>query len=125
MDVVADALSRMFEGDSEGSPEIACASLLEALPLVYSSLEHEGEDQFCKTTKESVLKKDPGVDSYQIHNGLLSYLPKGARRRRWVVPTALRATLLNYFHDSMLSGHLGAFKTFRRVAANFWWPRMR
>jgi hypothetical protein len=124
--VVADALSRMFEGQSDTSPEIACASLLEGLPLVYSFLQrYQGEDQFCETVKESILKKQPGFDSYSVHNGLLSYRPKSAPRRRWVVPIALRAMLLNCFYNSMLSGHLGAFKTFRRITANFWWPRMR
>jgi len=33
--------------------------------------------------------------------------------------------LLSYFHDSPLAGHLGAHKTFNKVAANFWWPKMR
>jgi hypothetical protein len=32
---------------------------------------------------------------------------------------------LKYFHDSMLSGHLGARKTFQKIATDFWWPRMR
>jgi hypothetical protein len=33
--------------------------------------------------------------------------------------------VLEYFHDSPLSGHLGTFKTFKRIAANFWWPGIR
>ena len=33
--------------------------------------------------------------------------------------------LLNYFHDAVLYGHLGARKTFSMIARNFWWPRMR
>jgi hypothetical protein len=116
----------MFEGHIEEGPEMACASLLEGLPLVYSSLEeHQGEDEFCKATKEGVLKNEKGYEKYQLHKGLLCYCPKGAQRRRWVVPSVLRAMLLKYFHDSVLSGHLGAFKTLRRVMANFWWPRMR
>jgi hypothetical protein len=124
--VVADALSRMFEGHIEDGPEIACASLLEGLPLVYSSLEeHQGEDQFCRNLKESVLKREKGSERFQIHKGLLCYCPKGTRRRRWVVPSLLRAMLLKYFHDSVVSGHLGVFKTLRIVTANCWWPRMR
>jgi hypothetical protein len=43
--VVADALSRMFEGYSEGHLDVACASLFEALPLAYLSLaEHQGKN---------------------------------------------------------------------------------
>jgi hypothetical protein len=33
--------------------------------------------------------------------------------------------VLQYFHDGVLSGHLGAFKTFRKVARAFYWPKMR
>ena len=33
--------------------------------------------------------------------------------------------LLHYFHDSVLAGHLGAFKTYRKIASNFRWPKMR
>jgi hypothetical protein len=34
--VVADMLSRMFEGGGGENPEVTCAALLESLPLVYS-----------------------------------------------------------------------------------------
>jgi len=33
--------------------------------------------------------------------------------------------LLHYFHDAVLSGHLGAHMTLSSIARNFWWPRMR
>ena len=33
--------------------------------------------------------------------------------------------LLKYFQDSVLLGHLGARKTFQKIATNFWWPKMR
>ena len=52
------------------------------------------------------------------------FFPKRAKRLRWVVPAILRPMLLSYFHDSALAGHLGTFKTFRRIAGNFWWPQM-
>jgi hypothetical protein len=42
-----------------------------------------------------------------------------------VVPASLRQMLLKYFHDAVLSGHLGARKTFQKIAENFWWPKMR
>jgi hypothetical protein len=52
--VVADALSRMFEGHKDDSPEMACVSLLEGLPLVYSSLEeHQGRMNFVKSPKKA------------------------------------------------------------------------
>jgi hypothetical protein len=119
--VVADALSRIFEGENEDGPELVCASLLEYVPLVYSSLgEHQGEDMFCKDIKERVLRAKPEFESYQIHKDPTCYFPKGARRCRWLVPSVLRCMTLKYFHDSALSGHLGAFKPFCRITTNFW-----
>jgi hypothetical protein len=53
------------------------------------------------------------------------YYPEGAKRRRWVVLAAIKMMILKYFHDSVLSGHLGARKTFQRIAAHFWWPQMQ
>ena len=123
---MADALSRMFEGVRVEIPEMTCATLLESLPLVYSSLEeHQKEDPFCKDLWERIRTGQGGVDNFQIHKGLLCSRPKGTGRRRWVVPVSLRQMLLKYFHDMALSGHLGAWKTFQRIATNFWWPKMR
>jgi hypothetical protein len=41
------------------------------------------------------------------------------------VPESLRLMALKYFHDSVLSGHLGAFKTFRKIAHTFYWTKIR
>ena len=66
--VVADALSRVFEGQSEESPEMVCAALLESLPLVYSSMEeHQGNDPFCKDLREKIVSGQTGVDNFHIH----------------------------------------------------------
>jgi hypothetical protein len=44
--VVADALSRMFEETPMGVPESSCAAMWQSLPLVYSSLgQHHLEDR--------------------------------------------------------------------------------
>jgi hypothetical protein len=123
--VVADALSRMFEGTEGESPEIACAALL-ALPLVYSSLqEHQKTDNWCVGLRQKILEKLPSVNRFVIHKEQLAYFPKGAKRHRWIVPGSLRNMMLKYFHDGVLSGHLGAKKTFHKIATNFWWPKMR
>jgi hypothetical protein len=54
--VVADALSRIFEGKAEKRPEVTCAVLLESLPLVYSSLpRYQADDPFCKAMRAKIL----------------------------------------------------------------------
>ena len=96
-----------------------------SLSLVYSSLhEHQLNDQFCENIRQKIASNLPGAEDFQIRRSLVCYVPRGAKRSRWVVPLILRSMVLKYFHDSAFAGHLGAFKTFHKVAANFWWPKM-
>jgi len=93
---------------------------------VYSALqEHQKEDPFCKQITHKVLVGDGGGAKFQLQGERLCYYPKGAKRRRRVVPVLMRPMLLKYVHDSAGSGNLGARKTFHKVAANFWWPKMQ
>jgi len=95
-------------------------------PLVYSSLqERQKEDPFCKQIRHTVLVGDDGGAKFQLQGERLCYYPKGAKRRRWVVPVLMRPMVLKYFRDSVCSGHLGARKTFQKIAAHFWWPKMQ
>ena len=120
------ALSRVFEGKSCENPEVICATLLESLPLVYSSIEeHQTDVSLCNELKGKILAGQPALDNFRLHKDLVCFFPKRAKRRRWVVPVILRPMLLSNFHDSPLADHLGAHKTFHKVAANFWWPKMR
>jgi len=124
--VVADALSHVFEGQSHETLEMACVAVLESLPLVYSSMEeHQANDQFCKDLRQKITTDQAAVDNFQIHKNLVCFFPKRAKRCKWVVPTILRPMLLKYFHDSALAGHLGVFITIHKIVANFWWPKMR
>ena len=108
------------EGKICEGPELTCASLLESLQLVYTSIEsHQADDPFCKDLNAKSAADPAGVDKFSICKNLLCYYPMGAKRRRWVVPTLSRPMLISYFHDSPLAGHLRAFKTFHKVAINF------
>jgi len=124
--VVAEALSQMFEGQSPESPDLACANMLSSLPLVYSSLsEHQKGDPFCEDLRKKVRGKETSGKDFQIHQGLLCYSPRSAKRRRWVVTISLRGIVIRYFHDGILAGHLGARKTLGKICSNLWWPCMR
>ena len=119
--VVVVALSRMFEGRSPDDPESICATMLNSLPLVYSSLqEHQWDDQLCKDLRKAVERKENAANKFQIYNQLLCYFPRGARRRRWVVPVSLKSMVMQYFHDGIFAAHLGAWKTFGKVSSNLW-----
>ena len=94
--------------------------------MVYSSIEqYQADDPLCKDLKVKIEAGQAAAEKFVVHKNLICYFPKKAIRRRWVVPAMLRPMLLTYFHDSPLAGHLGAQKTFHKVAANFWWPNIR
>ena len=93
---------------------------------VYSSLhEHHLCDEFCENIRQKIASGLPEDENSQIREDLLCCVPRGAKRSRWVVPLILRSMVLKYFYDSVFAGHLGAFKTFREVAGNLWWPQIR
>jgi len=108
---VADTLSCMYIGEATEDTEALCGALLESLPLVYSSLEqHQNQDGFCVKIREELQEKRTSAKSFRVFKDLLCYFPKRAKRCWWVVPPILRPMLLKYFHDEVLSAHLGACK---------------
>jgi hypothetical protein len=44
--------------------------------------------------------------------------------RRRVVPKRMRDTIITAYHATPLAGHTGYYKTYWRIAARFYWPRM-
>lgn len=42
-----------------------------------------------------------------------------------VVPKNKSAMILSENHDALTAGHLGVFKTFKRIQRHFYWPKMR
>jgi hypothetical protein len=44
--------------------------------------------------------------------------------RRRVVPKSLRQLVITAYHATPLAGHSGIYRTYWRVAARYWWPRM-
>ena len=40
-------------------------------------------------------------------------------------PEVLRPMLIKYFHDSTISGHLGAFKSWKKLGRQFLWPQLK
>jgi hypothetical protein len=117
--VVADALSRMFDNTAADESEASYFALLQDLPLVYSSLEgHQKQDPFCMDLREGI-SKDPAAESkLELHSGQLCYRHGGVAKRRYWVPSTLKVMLLKYFQDSPMSSHLGAFKTLNGISSN-------
>src|SRR5207253_6598754 len=41
-----------------------------------------------------------------------------------VVPAACVDAVMRYYHDDATGGHMSFVKTFERIGALYWWPRM-
>lgn len=64
------------------------------------------------------LAKSNTPGPYTIRNDLVFF--KG----RVVVPLKLRQSLIFEAHDTKMGGHSGVFRTYKRLAAQFYWPGM-
>lgn len=42
-----------------------------------------------------------------------------------VVPISLRDMVIDEFHSSPLSGHLGPYKCIGKISESFWWKTLR
>lgn len=73
-------------------------------------------------------KKDLANQLNVDGTGLLWAKSRGGKSlpKRLFVPKVARKQILNLFHDSVwLGGHLGIAKTFRKIAARYYWPSLR
>ncbi|VFQ90129.1 unnamed protein product [Cuscuta campestris] len=114
----ADALSRRDTADEHAAQFTA---LSQPIPILMDAVRMEHH------TKPDVLTLKAGVTAgttapaFTIQDGLLYY-----NRRVYISPdSALRDQLLGEFHNTPIAGHQGVERTFRRLAAVFYWPGCR
>jgi hypothetical protein len=121
--VVADCLTRQFEDPPESS---FSGLVLQHLPAAFQSIrEHQIKDGFCREVYDKVRKQDPTVKNYRLLNDSIVYVSPRNKTKAYLVPLELRPMLLEYFHDSALSAHLGVAKTLHRICKVFYWPTIR
>ncbi|WOH00777.1 hypothetical protein DCAR_0520152 [Daucus carota subsp. sativus] len=113
---VADALSREFWTEVElGALLVSGGSSW----VEYASDIRKHE--FISQLTSDIQQGRAVPTGYHLEHGDLKY--KG----RLVLPpkSALIATILHDYHDSPLGGHSGDFKTYKRIASDWFWPGMR
>jgi hypothetical protein len=86
--------------------------------------EHQRKDPLCNDIYQKVIQGDPTVKAFKLFNGALVYHPSRARAKRYLLPESLRPMVLEYFHSSTMSAHLGMTKTLNRICKVFYWPAM-
>ncbi|RVW63788.1 Transposon Tf2-2 polyprotein [Vitis vinifera] len=108
----ADALSR-----KSGSP--ALLHLHVPVVTVWDEIKkaYEGDSYVQSLTRMANAQLE---GSYAWRNGLLFF--KG----RVVIPShaALRMKLIHEMHDTKIGGHFGVLRTFKKLAQQFYWPKM-
>ncbi|CAB0037515.1 unnamed protein product [Trichogramma brassicae] len=114
---VPDALSRAFECDERSE---------------FFAFERIEDEWYMK--KLSEVKKSPskytnwyiedGMLYKRSYNALLDPVSNAENSWRLVVPAEQRERVLTESHCLTSSGHLGAKKTYDRLACEYWWPGM-
>lgn len=121
--VVADCVTRQFEDIQE---QLFSGLVLQHLPAAFQSIrEHQIKDEFCRDVYDKVQRQDPAVRNFRLLNDTIVYVSPRNKSKAYLVPLDLRPMLLEYFHDSALSAHLGVTKTLRRICKVFYWPNIR
>lgn len=82
---------------------------------------------------QASIKKDPAkYPDWRTEGGkLLKFVRDSSGRTlsenhgwKWAVPKSGRREVIERFHDNELGGHLGGFKTLRRIQDQYYWPGM-
>ena len=113
---VADALSRIPEGEGEGSEVIATVLKISTDPKISDAVRvGYKSDAFC----QRILKNIGSFPTIRIDDGLI-YIGS-----RLVIPRVgtIREDLFRMAHDSL--GHFGAEKSYANLRSAYYWPRMR
>jgi hypothetical protein len=122
--IVADCLTRQYEEPLEETT--FSGLILRHLPEAFQSIgEYQKEDPFCNDIYQKVVQADPSVKNSKLLNGTLVYQPSRVRSKRYLLLQSLKPMVLEYFHSSTLSAHLGMPKTLHHIARLFYWLDMR
>jgi transposase InsO family protein len=123
---VPDCLSRF--PTSAYNPEEDDLQEIPLLTLGRSQVaEAQDADPQLKAIKDSI-KNDScprNHRKYALINNVLHYTNPRTGHQTFVVPLSLRRAVLSEGHDDPLSGHLGFHKTYHKISARYYWPRIR
>lgn len=139
--IVADSLSRMFEGEHEaieeennqsrgarGEEEVMSVSMVAAvlteIPALFQNIEVEqNKDGELRGIREQ-LSEGRSVPGYSLEKGLLCFRTKYDGRKKICLPKDLVPAVFNYFHQSLCGGHLGFQKTKAKIQEHVTWKGM-
>lgn len=105
---------------------------LSRLPAEVSLLEANEDDKWYHSMIQRVQDNPENYPWWRVEeNQLFKFIANRSgiqtNQREWkmVVPRSKRHEIIQRHHDDPLAAHLGTFKTFRRIALEYYWPKMR
>jgi transposase InsO family protein len=125
LNVVADALSRMFDGvDTPDLQPSIVAPVLYDMPLAFTDLQsHQTQDLELQSITQK-LEQGVSLSPYSVRNGLLYCTAKFDRKPKVVLPQHLIPVVFKFYHESPVGGHLGVYKTLHKIRQYFIWKHM-
>lgn len=109
-----DALSRYVSLlEEQLVPEVAA----EFLPGLTEAevIQEQAKDEWC-----TVMSSKPTF--HTLESGLVTKIIKG--KSKVVVPRSLKRKVLELYHDSDMTGHLGIDQTYKRISKIFYWQNI-
>jgi len=120
---VPDALSRMYEGDTEVRSLVAVEANMAANTADEWYRRRFGEEAD-RTKRYTDWKVVDDQLYYCRPREIISDIVEDFDRWKLVLPRELREGALGEAHDEPQVGHLGVEKTFQRLAVKCFWPNM-
>ncbi|VFQ80644.1 unnamed protein product [Cuscuta campestris] len=114
----ADALSRREDDSDPANLFTVCA---QPIPHLLQTLKTENSSLPDLVSLHTAVSDGSAPAHISVHDGILYY-----NHRLYISPASpLCQQLLHEFHATPTAGHQGVDRTFRRLAAIFFWPGMR
>jgi hypothetical protein len=90
-------------------------------------------DAWYKRMRENIVSDPLKYPQFRVENNVLfkyvqCRIPELAQEHDYwkkVVPKDSRLKVLSRCHDDVTSGYMGVFKTFQRIRAQLYWPKMK
>ena len=81
-------------------------------------IEQQSDDSLC-----SIKEKAAREDGFFVKDGLIYRRARNIKSHdQLVVPTTLRQSVLKYYHENQMAGHMGLSATKKRICSRFSWP---
>ncbi|VFQ80355.1 unnamed protein product [Cuscuta campestris] len=94
---------------------------VQAVPLLMDELRKENDTLPDLRDLHAAIGNGTAPPDISSNSGILYY-----KRRLYISPSSsLRNQILHEFHGTLVSGHQGVDRTFRRIADVFYWPGLR